>query len=107
MNFANSVESRVQRLSCDQATKQRRPWLLLGWVTAKQSCPSKQPQQPICPAVDGGSEVTFKPLVPTLSVEYVDPRPTSSIMEQRLLHKPNISVCAPHSSDSSVSPPGT
>ncbi|KAG8323289.1 hypothetical protein J6590_006294 [Homalodisca vitripennis] len=40
-------------------------WLLLGWVTAERSCPCKQP---VCPAIGGGSEVTFKPLVPRLSV---------------------------------------
>ncbi|KAG8284034.1 hypothetical protein J6590_003726, partial [Homalodisca vitripennis] len=45
--------------------KQRRAWLLLGWVTAERSCPCKQPA---CPAIGGGSEVTFKPLVPRLSV---------------------------------------
>ncbi|KAG8289555.1 hypothetical protein J6590_102167, partial [Homalodisca vitripennis] len=44
--------------------KQRRARLLLGWVTAEQPCPCKQPA---CPAIDGGSEVTFKPLVPRLS----------------------------------------
>ncbi|KAG8306239.1 hypothetical protein J6590_051583 [Homalodisca vitripennis] len=55
---------RVQGLSQDNRIKQRRAWLLLGWVTAKRSCPSKQPA---CPAI-GGLEVTFKPLVPRLSV---------------------------------------
>ncbi|KAG8241262.1 hypothetical protein J6590_090418 [Homalodisca vitripennis] len=45
--------------------KQRRAWLLLGWVTAERSCPCKQPA---CPAVSVGSEVNFKPLVPKLSV---------------------------------------
>ncbi|KAG8245289.1 hypothetical protein J6590_005603 [Homalodisca vitripennis] len=42
--------------------KQRQAWLLLGWVTAKRSCPCKQPA---CPAIGGASEVTFKPLVPS------------------------------------------
>ncbi|KAG8315735.1 hypothetical protein J6590_065505 [Homalodisca vitripennis] len=37
-------------------------WLLLGWVTAERSCPYKQLA---CPAVGGGSEVTFKPLFPS------------------------------------------
>ncbi|KAG8255260.1 hypothetical protein J6590_096808 [Homalodisca vitripennis] len=37
-------------------------WPLLGWVTAKQSCPCKQPA---CLGVGGGSKVTFKPLVPS------------------------------------------
>ncbi|KAG8316066.1 hypothetical protein J6590_059451 [Homalodisca vitripennis] len=41
---------------------QRRAWLLLGWVTAKRSCPCKQPA---CPAIGDGSEVTFKPLIPS------------------------------------------
>ncbi|KAG8304418.1 hypothetical protein J6590_094210 [Homalodisca vitripennis] len=50
------IEERVQRLSQDNRIKQRRTWLL-GWAT-----------QPACPAFDGGSEVTFKPLVPRLSV---------------------------------------
>ncbi|KAG8325598.1 hypothetical protein J6590_063169 [Homalodisca vitripennis] len=35
--------------------KQRRAWLLLGWVTAERSCPCKQPA---FPAIVGGSEVT-------------------------------------------------
>ncbi|KAG8324195.1 hypothetical protein J6590_098120, partial [Homalodisca vitripennis] len=39
--------------------KQRRAWLLLGQVTAERSCPCKRPA---CPAIGGGSEVTFKPL---------------------------------------------
>ncbi|KAG8286984.1 hypothetical protein J6590_048042 [Homalodisca vitripennis] len=51
------------RLSQDNRIKQHRAWLL-GWVTAKRSCPCKQPA---CPAIGGGSEVAFKPLVPTLS----------------------------------------
>ncbi|KAG8275729.1 hypothetical protein J6590_080722 [Homalodisca vitripennis] len=34
-------------------------------VTAERSCPCKRPA---CPAIGGGSEVTFKPLVPRLSV---------------------------------------
>ncbi|KAG8315319.1 hypothetical protein J6590_073373 [Homalodisca vitripennis] len=45
--------------------KQRRAWLLLGWVAAERSCPCNQPT---CPAIGGGSEVTFKPLVPRLRV---------------------------------------
>ncbi|KAG8284133.1 hypothetical protein J6590_003826 [Homalodisca vitripennis] len=45
----------------DKIVKQRRAWLLLGRVTAERSCPCKQPA---CPAIGGGSEVTFKPLVP-------------------------------------------
>ncbi|KAG8274081.1 hypothetical protein J6590_008211 [Homalodisca vitripennis] len=56
---------RVQRLSQDNQIKQRRAWLLLGWVTAERSCPCKQPA---CPAIGGGSEVTFKPLVLMLSI---------------------------------------
>ncbi|KAG8262056.1 hypothetical protein J6590_061108 [Homalodisca vitripennis] len=57
--------STVQRLSQDNRIKLRRAWLLLGWMTAERSCPCKQPA---CPAIGGGSEVTFKPLVPRLSV---------------------------------------
>ncbi|KAG8251694.1 hypothetical protein J6590_074272 [Homalodisca vitripennis] len=49
----------------DNQIKQRRAWLLLGQVTAERSCPCKRPA---CPAIGGGSEVTFKPLVPRLSV---------------------------------------
>ncbi|KAG8309925.1 hypothetical protein J6590_073722 [Homalodisca vitripennis] len=46
-------------------------WLLLGWVTAERSCPCKQPT---CPAIGGGSETTFKPLVHRLSVrEHLSP----------------------------------
>ncbi|KAG8247373.1 hypothetical protein J6590_062436 [Homalodisca vitripennis] len=55
----------VRRLSQDNQIKQRRAWLLLGQVTAERSCPCKRPA---CPAIGGGSEVTFKPLVPRLSV---------------------------------------
>ncbi|KAG8302703.1 hypothetical protein J6590_026906 [Homalodisca vitripennis] len=52
----------VRRLSQDNQIKQRRAWLLLGQVTAERSCPCKRPA---CPAIGGGSEVTFKPLVPS------------------------------------------
>ncbi|KAG8271612.1 hypothetical protein J6590_059087 [Homalodisca vitripennis] len=55
----------VRLSSQDNRIKQRRAWLLLGWVTAERSCPCKQPA---CPAVGGGSEVTIKLLVPRLSV---------------------------------------
>ncbi|KAG8259172.1 hypothetical protein J6590_017351 [Homalodisca vitripennis] len=48
-------------LSQDDRIKQRRAWLLLGWVTAERLCPCKQST---CPTIGGGSEVTFKPLVP-------------------------------------------
>ncbi|KAG8281673.1 hypothetical protein J6590_054563 [Homalodisca vitripennis] len=54
----DSANAQVRRLSRDNRIKQRRAWLLLGWVTAERSCPCKQPS---CPAVGGGSEVTFKP----------------------------------------------
>ncbi|KAG8316513.1 hypothetical protein J6590_049639 [Homalodisca vitripennis] len=57
--------ARIQRLSRDNWIKQSRAWLLLGWVAAERSCPCKQPA---CPAIGDGSEVTFKPLVPRLSV---------------------------------------
>ncbi|KAG8302043.1 hypothetical protein J6590_038781 [Homalodisca vitripennis] len=57
---------RVQRLSQDNRIKQRRVWLLLACVPAERSCLCKQPA---CPAVGGGSAVTFRPLVPRLSVE--------------------------------------
>ncbi|KAG8246763.1 hypothetical protein J6590_077381 [Homalodisca vitripennis] len=49
---------RVQRLSQDNRIKQRRAWLLLGWVTPERSCPCKQRA---CPAVGGGSKVIFMP----------------------------------------------
>ncbi|KAG8244605.1 hypothetical protein J6590_019861 [Homalodisca vitripennis] len=42
--------------------KQRRAWLLLGWVNVERSCPCKQPA---CSAIGGGAEVTFKSLVPS------------------------------------------
>ncbi|KAG8284996.1 hypothetical protein J6590_090453 [Homalodisca vitripennis] len=58
-------KKRVQRLSTDIRIKQRGAWLLLGWVTAERSCPCKQSA---CPVIGGGSEVTFKPLEPRLSV---------------------------------------
>ncbi|KAG8262623.1 hypothetical protein J6590_050119 [Homalodisca vitripennis] len=51
--------------------KQRRAWLLLGWVTAERSCPCKQPA---CPAIGGGSEVTFKHWSPAL-MTCPDPSP--------------------------------
>ncbi|KAG8325547.1 hypothetical protein J6590_065431 [Homalodisca vitripennis] len=51
----------VKWLSQDNRVKQRRAWLLLGWVTAERSYPCKQPA---CSAVGGDSEVTFKPLIP-------------------------------------------
>ncbi|KAG8307593.1 hypothetical protein J6590_016035 [Homalodisca vitripennis] len=57
----------VRRLSQDNQIKQRRAWLLLGQVTAERSCRCKRPAR-ACPAIGGGSEVTFKPLVPRLSV---------------------------------------
>ncbi|KAG8270428.1 hypothetical protein J6590_085222 [Homalodisca vitripennis] len=57
--------SRTERASENNQVKQRRAWLLLGQVTAERSCPCKRPA---CPAIGGGSEVTFKPLVPRLSV---------------------------------------
>ncbi|KAG8324314.1 hypothetical protein J6590_095171 [Homalodisca vitripennis] len=38
--------------------KQRRAWLLLGWVTTERFCPCKQPT---CPAFGDGLEVNFKP----------------------------------------------
>ncbi|KAG8294453.1 hypothetical protein J6590_102613 [Homalodisca vitripennis] len=55
----------ANRLSRDNRIKQRRAWLLLGWVIAERSYPCKQPA---CPAIGAGLEVTFKPLVPRLSV---------------------------------------
>ncbi|KAG8279936.1 hypothetical protein J6590_093764 [Homalodisca vitripennis] len=55
----------IRRLSQDNQIKQRRAWPLLGQVTAERSCPYKRSA---CPAIGGGSEVTFKPLVPRLSV---------------------------------------
>ncbi|KAG8304285.1 hypothetical protein J6590_097445 [Homalodisca vitripennis] len=56
---------RVPKLSQDNRIKQRRARLLLVWVTAERSCLIKQLA---CPAIGGGSEVIFKPLVPRLSV---------------------------------------
>ncbi|KAG8326548.1 hypothetical protein J6590_038426 [Homalodisca vitripennis] len=56
---------RVQQLSQNNRIKQRRAWLLLGWVTAERCRPCKLPASP---AVGGRSEVTFKPLAPRLSV---------------------------------------
>ncbi|KAG8251091.1 hypothetical protein J6590_087737 [Homalodisca vitripennis] len=37
----------------------------LSQAMSSRSCPCKRPA---CPAISGGSEVTFKPLVPRLSV---------------------------------------
>ncbi|KAG8319456.1 hypothetical protein J6590_091573 [Homalodisca vitripennis] len=64
-HVTSSVDMWVRRLSQDNQIKQRRAWLLFGQVTAERSCPCKRPA---CPAIGGGSEVTFKPLVPRLSV---------------------------------------
>ncbi|KAG8274366.1 Protein apcdd1 [Homalodisca vitripennis] len=60
-----SFQTPLLRTDQDNRIKQRRAWLLFGWVTAERSCPC---QQPACPAIGGGSEVTFMPLVPRLSV---------------------------------------
>ncbi|KAG8276532.1 hypothetical protein J6590_064026 [Homalodisca vitripennis] len=54
----------ASRQYCKQI-KQRRAWLLFGWVTAERFCPCKQPA---CPAIGEGSEVILKPLVSRLSV---------------------------------------
>ncbi|KAG8282667.1 hypothetical protein J6590_031918 [Homalodisca vitripennis] len=62
---SRACPSGVPRLSQDNRIKQRRAWLLLGWVTAERSCPCKQPA---CPTVGGFSEVTYKQLVLWLSV---------------------------------------
>ncbi|KAG8271518.1 hypothetical protein J6590_060438, partial [Homalodisca vitripennis] len=58
-SLTNDFSSWVRRLSQDNQIKQRRACLLLGQVTAERSCPCKRPA---CPAIGGGSEVTFKPL---------------------------------------------
>ncbi|KAG8304903.1 hypothetical protein J6590_083110 [Homalodisca vitripennis] len=72
----------VRRLSQDNQIKQRRAWLLLGQVTAERSCPCKRPA---CPAIGGGSEVTFKPLVPRLSVREGFLALTSPVLSQSQL----------------------
>ncbi|KAG8322454.1 hypothetical protein J6590_022903 [Homalodisca vitripennis] len=64
----------VRRLSQDNQIKQRRAWLLLGQVTAERSCPCKRPA---CPAIGGGSEVTFKPLVPSPNHHHNHHNPTT------------------------------
>ncbi|KAG8289309.1 calcium ion binding, partial [Homalodisca vitripennis] len=64
---------RVQRLSRDNRIKQRRAWLLLGWVT----CPCKQPA---CPVISGGSEATCNPLVTVR--DYRDLRLPPSVYQQ-------------------------
>ncbi|KAG8303132.1 hypothetical protein J6590_018596 [Homalodisca vitripennis] len=64
-HFQEAPSIRFLRLSPDNRIKQRRAWLLLGWLTAERSCPCKQSA---CPAINGGSEVTLKPLVSRLSV---------------------------------------
>ncbi|KAG8252764.1 hypothetical protein J6590_049311 [Homalodisca vitripennis] len=66
--FSNSAVYRITGLSRGNRIKQRRAWLLLGWMTAERSCPCKQLA---CPAVDSGSEVTFKSLISKLSVREV------------------------------------
>ncbi|KAG8243923.1 hypothetical protein J6590_035541 [Homalodisca vitripennis] len=64
--FNYFVRPWVRRLSQDNQIKQRRAWPLLGQVTAERSCPYKRPA---CPAIGGGSEVTFKPLVPRVLIK--------------------------------------
>ncbi|KAG8251702.1 hypothetical protein J6590_074280 [Homalodisca vitripennis] len=64
----------LQRLSLDNLIKQRRAWLPFGCATAERSCPCKQPS---CPAIGGGSEVTFKLLVPRLDSWNLEPRSSS------------------------------
>ncbi|KAG8307348.1 hypothetical protein J6590_024998 [Homalodisca vitripennis] len=54
---------RAQCSGYDESINVERAWLLLVWVTAERSCPCKQSA---CPAVGGGSEVTFKRYVFTL-----------------------------------------
>ncbi|KAG8284636.1 hypothetical protein J6590_098757, partial [Homalodisca vitripennis] len=49
-----SALQRVRQLSRDNRIKKRRAWLLLGWSAY--------------PAIGGGSEITFQPFVPRLSV---------------------------------------
>ncbi|KAG8304934.1 hypothetical protein J6590_082221 [Homalodisca vitripennis] len=69
----------VRRLSQDNQIKQRRAWLLLGQVTAERSCPCKRPA---CPAIGGGSEVTFKPLVPSfLHIHLFQRKPMSFVTQ--------------------------
>ncbi|KAG8295413.1 hypothetical protein J6590_081107 [Homalodisca vitripennis] len=63
MKFTSSLKlneiEQVQRLLQDNRLKQRRAWLLSGWVNAERYCPCKQPA---CSVVGGGSEVSFKPV---------------------------------------------
>ncbi|KAG8276362.1 hypothetical protein J6590_067206 [Homalodisca vitripennis] len=57
--MANIHRYQPEQPEPDNWIKQRQAWLLLGWVTAKRSCPCKQPA---CPAIGGGSEVIFMPI---------------------------------------------
>ncbi|KAG8295770.1 hypothetical protein J6590_073129 [Homalodisca vitripennis] len=62
--------------------KQRRVWLLLGWVTVERSCPCKQLA---CPAVGGGRELT----APTLFLLYLEHEcQTSADCSQTKRNKP-------------------
>ncbi|KAG8335290.1 hypothetical protein J6590_072277 [Homalodisca vitripennis] len=69
--FNVSAIENVRRRRINQC----RSWLLLGWVTAEWSCPCKQPA---CPAIGGGSEVTFKPQSAYLFLmSHLQPRPAT------------------------------
>ncbi|KAG8276886.1 histidine permease [Homalodisca vitripennis] len=64
VTVSTRVESNRRHFLYGLRIKQRRVWLLLVCVTAKRSCPWKQPP---CPAIcDGGSEVAFKSSVLSL-----------------------------------------
>ncbi|KAG8303679.1 hypothetical protein J6590_002687 [Homalodisca vitripennis] len=56
--FANgSPDLWVQGLLHDNRVKQRRAWLLRGWVTAERYCSC---EHPACPAIGGGSELSVR-----------------------------------------------
>ncbi|KAG8331129.1 hypothetical protein J6590_047547 [Homalodisca vitripennis] len=57
------MTERAAMVNINNRIKQRRAWLLLGWVTAERSCPCKQSA---CPAIGGGMEITYNPLVPSV-----------------------------------------
>ncbi|KAG8266426.1 hypothetical protein J6590_072555 [Homalodisca vitripennis] len=65
MNQTSTSRDQSVTLSEDNRINISRAWLLPGLLTAQRPCSCKQPA---CPTVGGGSEVTFKQLVPWLCV---------------------------------------
>ncbi|KAG8332710.1 hypothetical protein J6590_015528 [Homalodisca vitripennis] len=72
------AQRKVQRLSQDNRIKQQRACLLLGWVTAEQSCPCKQP---VCPPLVVVRKSPLSHWSPDLYLR----RPSRSLHSERVL----------------------